>query len=167
MKERRYQVSDRIEIDAPVEQVYAAAVDPALVPVYAPEIVRIERLEKIGDGVELVRSHLKVGWLRFAHLYRYRYRPTSHYSGLQEGAGLFRGYFSLSFSARGEATIVSHSEGILSPVPGLARALGFLYFRVLARGGVGEELKRLKHLAESRFNESRKVINETCEVLSS
>lgn len=148
MKERRYQVSERIEIGAPVEEVYAAATDPALVPLYVPEVVRVERVKSIGGGVELVRSHIKVGWLTFAYLYRYHYRPPTSYSGVQEGGGLFRGYFSLSFRAGGVGTIVSHSEGILSPVPGLARALGFLYFRVMARGGAGEELSKLKKLVE-------------------
>ena len=160
MSERRYQVVERIEVEAPVEKVYEVASDPALVPVYAPEIVRIEQLENIGEGVELVRSHIKVGPFTFAHKYRYRYRPPTSYAGVQEGGGLYRGYFSLSFRASGEAkTVVTHVEGILSHVPGLARALGVLYFRVMARGGARDELEKLKHLVESKSKESREVIN--------
>src|SRR5437588_12549201 len=121
---RRYQISDRIEIRAPVEQVYAAAADPDLVPSYAPEVVRIERVRRISDRVELVRSHIRVSKLTFAYLYRYCYRPPGHYSGVQEGGGLFRGYFSLSFRPQGDGTLVSQVDGILSPMPGLARALG-------------------------------------------
>jgi hypothetical protein len=153
---RRYQVSDRIEIRAPVEQVYATAADPGLVPSYAPEVVMIERVRKISDRVELVRSHVKVGGLTFAYLYRYCYRPPTHYSGVQEGGGLLRGYFSLSFRPRGRGTQVTHAEGFLSPVPGLARALGFLYFRVLARGGVRDELESLMRLVEAPSNGEKK-----------
>ena len=159
MRERRYQVVERVEIEAPVERVYEVASDPSLVPVYAPEIVRIEHLENIGEGVELVRSHIKVGPFTLAHKYRYLYRPPTSYAGVQEGGGLYRGYFSLSFRARGGATVVTHVEGLLSRVPGLARALGVLYFRVMARGGVGEELEKLKRLVESQFKESREVNN--------
>ncbi len=149
MSERRYQVVERVEVAAPVERVYEVASDPSLVPVYAPEIVRIEHLENIGEGVELVRSHIRVGPFTFAHKYRYLYRPPTSYAGVQEGGGLYRGYFSLSFRASGEAqTVVTHVEGVLSHVPGLARALGVLYFRVMARGGLREELEKLKRLVE-------------------
>ena len=149
MKVRRYQVSERIEIGAPVEKVYALAADPRLVPSYAPEVVRIERVRKLSDRAELVRSYVRVGGLTFAYLYRYCYRPPTHYSGVQEGGRLLRGYFGLSFRPRGGGTLVSHAEGILSPVPGLARVVGFLYFRVLARGGVRDELESLKRLVEA------------------
>ena len=155
MRERRYQVVERIEVGAPVEKVYEVASDPSLVPVYAPEIVRIEHLENIGGGVELVRSHIKVGPFTLAHKYRYRYHPPTSYAGVQEGGGLYKGYFSLSFRARDEVTVVTHVEGILSHVPGLARALGVLYFRVMARGGAGEELEKLKRLVESKDASAR------------
>jgi Polyketide cyclase / dehydrase and lipid transport len=159
--ERRYQVVERVEVAAPVEKVYEVASDPSLVPVYAPEIVRIEHLENVGEGVELVRSHIKVGPFTFAHPYRYLYRPPTSYAGVQEGGRLYRGYFSLSFRALGAAkTAVTHVEGIRSRVPGLARVLGVLYFRVLARGGARDELEKLKQLVESRIKESREVINE-------
>ena len=153
---RRYQVSDRIEIRAPVERVYGVAADPEAVPAYAPEVKRIECVRRISYGVDLVRSHVRVSVLTFAYLYRYSYRPPTHYSGVQVGDGLLRGYFSLSFRAHGDCTLVSHSEGILSSVPGLARALGFLYFRVLARGGVREELEGLKRLVEGSVGGDKK-----------
>jgi hypothetical protein len=153
---RRYQVKDRIEIGAPVEQVYAAAADPEVVPSYAPEVLRIERVRTIGERVELVRSHVRVSGLTLPFLYRYCYRPPTHYSGVQEGSRVLRGYFSLSFRPRGRGTLVSHAEGFLSPVPGLARALGFLYFRVLARGGVRDELESLKRLVEASPDADKK-----------
>ena len=156
MRMRRYQVSDRIEIRAPVERVYGVATDPEAVPAYAPEVERIELVRRISDSVDLVRSHVRVSVVTLAYLYRYTYRPPTHYSGVQEGGWLLRGYFSLSFRAHGDCTLVSHSEGILSSVPGLARALGFLYFRVLARGGVREELEGLKRLVEGSVGGDKK-----------
>jgi hypothetical protein len=44
--------------------------------------------------------------------------------------------------------VVSHTEGILSVIPCLAWIVGFIYFRVIARGGVEEELGRLRSLIE-------------------
>lgn len=161
MTMRRYQISDWIEIRAPIEQVYAAAADPDVVPSYAPEVVRIERVRRISERVEVVRSHVRVSKLTLAYLYRYCYNPPTHYSGVQEGGGLFRGYFSLSFRPRGDGTLVSHAEGFLSPVPGLARALGFLYFRVLARGGVRDELESLKRLVERSSDGEKNVEDGT------
>jgi Polyketide cyclase / dehydrase and lipid transport len=150
MNLRRYQVCERVEIDAPVEQVYALASDPEIVPSYALEITRIEVLEKLSEHIVLVRSYLKVVWLTFGFLYRYHYRPPTHYSGVQEGRGLLRGYFTLSFRTCGNGTTVSHTEGILSPVPLLAWIVGLIYFRIMARAGMKEELGRLKNLVERR-----------------
>jgi uncharacterized protein YndB with AHSA1/START domain len=146
----RYQTLERLEIDAPVERVYAVASDPEAVPSYAPEIARIDVLKKLGEGRILVRSHLKVAWMTFGFLYRYHYRAPTHYSGVQEKGALLRGYFTLTFVRRGDRTIVSHTEGLLSPVPLFAWVAGFIYFRVVARGGMGRELDRLKRLVESR-----------------
>lgn len=151
MKLWRYQVRDQIEIGAPVEQVYAVAADPEIVPSYASEIARIEVLERLNDHLALVRSHLRVCKLRFAYLYRYHYRPPTHYSGRQEHGRLLRGYFSFTFQSRDGRTVISHAEGILSPVPGLAGLVGFIYFRLLSRGGLKEELRALKNLVERRM----------------
>jgi len=146
----RYQICERVEIDAPVEQVYTFASDPEVVPRYAPEVVRIEEVKRLGGHTVLVRSHLKVARLTLGFLYRYHYRPPTHYSGVQEGGGLLRGYFTLRFRPCGGGTAVSHTEGILSPVPLVAWVAGFVYFRVVARGGASEELGRLKSLVEGR-----------------
>lgn len=148
----RYQICERLEISAPVEQVYALASNPEVVPSYAPEIARIEVLRRLSEHMVLVRSYLKLARLTFGFLYRYHYRPPTHYSGVQEGGGLLRGYFTLSFSSCGRGTTVSHTEGVLSTVPLLAWAVGFIYFRVMARGGMREELDRLKKLVESRVD---------------
>ena len=148
MKASGYQVRGRIEITAPVERVYAVAADPEIVPAYAEEVVRIELVEKHDDRSALVRTHLRMGGLTFAHLYRYHYRAPTNYSGAQEGGGLLRGYFSFTFQPEGERTIVSHTEGISSPVPYLAGLAGFIYFRLLS-GGVREELSKLKSLVEA------------------
>jgi hypothetical protein len=149
MKAWGYQVRDCVEIDAPIERVYAVAADPEIVPAYAEEVVRIEVVEKLSDHSALVKSHLRMGGLTFAHLYRYHYRAPTNYSGTQEGGKLFRGYFSFTFQSRGGGrTIVSHTEGISSRVPYLAGLAGFIYFRLLSRGGVREELNKLKRLVE-------------------
>ena len=146
----RYQISESQKIAAPIEQVYALASDPEIVPSYAPEIARIEVVRRLSGHMVLVRSYLKVSRLTFSFLYRYHYHPPTHYSGAQEGRGLLRGYFTLRFQPRGSGTAVSHTEGVLSPIPLLAWVFGFIYFRMIARGGMGEELSRLKSLVESR-----------------
>jgi hypothetical protein len=145
----RYQICARLEIDAPVEQVYILASNPEIVPSYAPEIARIEVVRRLSEHMILVRSYLKVARLTFGFLYRYHYRPPMHYSGVQEGGGLLRGYFTLSFRSCGSGTTVSHTEGVLSSLPLLAWIVGFIYFRIMARGGMGEELSRLKKLVEA------------------
>jgi hypothetical protein len=150
----RYQTRERLEIDAPVEHVYGVASDPKSVPSYAPEVARIEVLKRLGEGRVLVRSHLKIARMTFGFLYLYHYRAPTHYSGVQEKGALLRGFFTLTFSPRGDRTIVSHTEGLLSRVPFFAWVAGFIYFRVVARGGMGMELDRLKALVESRTSSS-------------
>jgi hypothetical protein len=146
----RYQICEEVEIQAPVEQVYLLAADPEVVPFYAPEIARIEMVRRLSEHMVLVRSYLKVARRTFGILYRYHYRRPSHYSGVQEHGRLLRGYFTLSFKSCGSGTTVSHTEGILSPIPLLAWIVGFIYFQIMAKGGIGEELGRLKELVESR-----------------
>jgi hypothetical protein len=146
----RYQIGECVEVNAPVQQVYALAANPEIVPSYAPEIVRIEVVRRLGEHMVLVRSYLRVARLIFGFLYRYHYHPPTHDSGVQEPGGLVRGYFSLRFQPSGSGTTVSHTEGVLSPIPLLAWIVGFIYFRIIARGGMREELGRLKNLVESR-----------------
>lgn len=146
----RYQTSEQIEIDAPIDQVYATASSPDLVPSYAPEIARIEVEQRLSEHTVRARSYLKVAGLTLAYLYRYHYRPPTHYSGVQERGRFLRGYFNLTFRQNGNRTLVSHTEGILSAIPCLAWIAGFVYFRIVARGGVEEELVRLRCLIENR-----------------
>ena len=157
----RYNSCERIEINAPVEAVYAIASDPEMVPLYAPEVRRIEVVQREPNGIEqqslLVRSYFTVGGLTFPTLYRYMYRAPRYYGGIQVRGRLARGYFRFSFSTDGDRTIVSHSEGILSNVPGLARMAGWIYFRLLSRDGIEQELRRLKALVEGRTNMSGAV----------
>lgn len=40
MKVWRYQVQGQVEVDAPVDQVYAMAADPEIVPSYVPEVCK-------------------------------------------------------------------------------------------------------------------------------
>jgi hypothetical protein len=144
----RYQISESLRIDAPVEQVYALASNPEMVPSYAPEIARIEVVRRLSEHLVLVKSYLKVAGITRAFLYQFHYRPPTHYSGVQEGRGLLRGYFTLSFTSNGSGTSVSHTEGILSPVPLVAWMVGFFYFHIMSRGGMREELESLKGLVE-------------------
>lgn len=146
----RYQTYDQLEIDAPIDQVYATASSPDMVPSYAPEIAHIEVEERLSEHSVLARSYLKVAGLTIAYLYRYHYRPPTHYSGVQEHGRFWRGYFNLTFRRNGNRTVVSHTEGVLSAIPCLAWIAGFVYFRILARGGVEKELGRLRGLIESR-----------------
>lgn len=149
MRMRRYQGRDELEIDAPIQHVYRVAADAESVPSYAPEITRIELVDRLGERNALVRSHLRVAGLTFTQLYKYHYGPPTHYRGVQEKGTLLRGYFNLTFQARDGRTLVSHSEGILSAVPFPASLAGFIYFRVPARGGLEHELGRLKVLTEN------------------
>jgi len=146
----RYQICESTEIDAPVDEVYAFASDPDTVPSYAPEIARIEILKRMSEHLVLVRSYLKVAGLTWGFLYRYHYRPPTSYSGVQEGGALLRGYFTLNFKSCGSGTTVAHTEGVLSPIPFLAWISGFIYFQMVARGDMEQELGRLKNLVESR-----------------
>lgn len=144
----RYQICERQEIDAPVEVVYAIASDPEMVPSYAPEVTRIEVVRRLREHMVLVRSYLKIAGLTLSQLYRYHYRAPSHYSGVQADRFLLRGYFTFSFRQCGNVTSVCHTEGILSSIPLLAWIVGFIYFRILTRGDMGEELGRLKNMVE-------------------
>lgn len=94
----RYQTSQQIEIDAPIDQVYATASRPDLVPSYAPEIARIEVEKRLSEHTVLARSYLRVAGLTLAYLYRYHYRPPTHYSGVQERGRFLRGYFNLTLA---------------------------------------------------------------------
>lgn len=145
----RYQTYEQMEIDAPIGRVYAVASNPKAVPSYAPEIARIDIVKRLSEHIVLVRSYLKVAGLTLAYLYRYHYRPPTYYSGVQEHGKILRGYFNPSFRAQGNRTIVSHTEGVLSSIPCLAWIVGFIYFRVIARGGIVEELGSLKRLIEN------------------
>jgi hypothetical protein len=151
MKIRSYQVTEEIEVCAPVEEAYAIASDPEIVPSYAQEIARIELIQRLDEHRALVRVSLRVFKLTLTYLYRYHYRSPTHYGGTQERGRLLRGYFSFTFKSRGDRTVISHSEGLLSPVPWLAGVVGFVYFRVLSHQGLREELRNLKALIEGRI----------------
>jgi hypothetical protein len=144
----RYQICDSVNIDAGIERVYALASDPEMVPSYAAEISRIEVVKRMSDNRILVKSYLKIAGLTRAFLYQYHYRSPTHYSGIQQDGWLLRGYFNLSFRTCATGTTVSHTEGILSPVPLVAWLFGFVYFQLMTRGGIEEELSRLKRLVE-------------------
>lgn len=145
----RYESCEQLEIDAPIERVYAVASNPELVPSYAPEVARIEVVKRLSEHRALVRSYLRVAGFTLSYLYRYHYRAPTHYSGVQASGKILRGYFTLSFSQAGHRTTVSHTEGFVSSLPCFASIIGFIYFRILARGGVVEELGRLKKLVEN------------------
>lgn len=151
----RYQTREQIEIDAPIERVYAVAADPELVSSYAPEIDRIEVVKSLTEHSVMVRSYLKVAGLTVAFRYRNHYHAPTRYSGVQERGKFLRGYFNFFLKAQGSRTTVFHTEGILSAIPCLAWIAGFIYFRVLARRGMVEELGRLKELVEARRDEPR------------
>jgi hypothetical protein len=148
----RYQTGEQVEIDAPIDRVYAVASDPEVVPSYAPEIARIEVVERLSEHTVIVRSYLKVANLTLAYLYRYHYRAPTHYSGVQEHGKILRGFFTLAFTKRGDRTAVVHTEGFFSAIPCFAWIIGFIYFQIVARGGVAEELGKLKELIESGRN---------------
>ena len=150
MRHWHYQVHDKVQINARIDRVYATASNPEIVPTFAPEIKHIELVEKLADGEALVRSHLKVAGLPFVYLYRYRYLPPTYYGGIQQRGLFVRGYFSFSFERRGEETVVTHTERIMSRIPGLATLVGIFYSHVLSRGQIRKELLRLRNLVENQ-----------------
>lgn len=145
----RYQTKSTAEIAAPVEQVYALASNPEMVPRYAPEIDKIEVVTKLSDQKVLVKSYLKIAGMTRAFLYVYHYRPPTHYSGVQQQGGLMRGYFTLTFRSSASGTTVSHTEGISSPLPFVAWFVGFVYYHLISRDGMRDELERLRCLVEA------------------
>src|SRR5687767_9489511 len=150
MPKRSYEQRATITIAAPVERVYAIASDPLIVPEYAHEIRRIEILSDDGRGGREVRSHIRVLGLTVPFRYRYWYRPPVHYGGVQTRGALVQGYFTLRFRAVDENTTeVDHVEGIASRIPLLAAIVGWTWFTLLSRDGVGAELAKLKELVES------------------
>jgi hypothetical protein len=142
-------------IDAPIERVYAVASDPQMVPKYAGEIVRITHragFARSGRGAtRFVQSHIRVCGFTIPFDYRYRFVPPTHYSGVQIGRALVRGFFWMRFKSidDGAATEVQHVEGITSRIPLLARFAGWIWFRLLAPDGPGDELRGLQQLIES------------------
>lgn len=154
---RRYQVRARALIPAPVERVFDVASDPALIPLYADEIDRIDLLRRRGDGQAIVRSWLRLFGMKIAYRYRYRYRRPRSYSGVQAGRALVRGYFIFSFRPQGQSTVVQHVEGLESAVPGLALLAGTIYFRLLGRGDLRPEVERLAQLVNERFRKASSV----------
>lgn len=149
MYDRRYQISDSILINAPIEQVFAIASDPGIVPFYAHEIDRIEIIDRVSEHRAHVKSYLRLAGMTWGVLYQFHYRRPTHYSGVQEGSNFLRGFFTLTFESCNGGTVVSHTEGILSRIPLLAGIAGFVYFRVLASGAIRSELGSLKQLVES------------------
>jgi uncharacterized protein YndB with AHSA1/START domain len=145
----RYQTRRSVEIAASVEQVYAFASNPEMVPRYACEIDKIEVVTRLSDQKVLVKSYLKIAGMTRAFLYVYHYRPPTHYSGVQQQGGLMRGYFTLTFRSSGSGTTVSHTEGILSPLPFVAWFVGFIYYHLMSRDGMRDELERLRILVEN------------------
>ena len=148
----KFQVRGEVEIDAPLEYVYAFASDPAVVPRYAEEIERIELVERLSSRVSLVTSHLKILGFEVAFPYRFNYRRPEHYSGVQRGRSVLRGFFAFAFTAEGNKTKVIHSEGLFSTVPLLAPLAGFIHYRLVHRRGIERELRSLKELVESSLS---------------
>jgi Polyketide cyclase / dehydrase and lipid transport len=144
----RYQVTGHIGIAAPIEHTYAIASDPNRVPSYESGIVRIEVVRRVDQYTTIGKSVLRIMGRPVCFVYRYHFRPPCHYSGVQEGRALLRGYFTMAFRPSSDGTTVSHTEGLVSSVPFLAWAAGCVYFRLLSRGGITLELERLKALVE-------------------
>ena len=145
----RYQTRMSVEIAAPVERVYALASNPQVVPLYAPEIDKIEVISRLSNQKVLVKSYLKIAGITRPYFYVYHYRPPAHYSGVQQQGALMRGYFTLTFKTSARGTSVSHTEGILSPLPFVAWFIGFIYFHLISRDGMRDELDRLRTLVEA------------------
>jgi hypothetical protein len=146
---KRYMVSAQVIVDASPDRAYAVASDPDLIPQYENGISRIEVIEQVGPLERVVRSTLRIFGTERQFIYRYRYSPGRHYSGVQQEGAMVRGFFSFAFSATGAGTCIVHREGVFSRVPFAAATVGFLYFTLLGRNGISSELARLKHLIET------------------
>jgi hypothetical protein len=148
MRASRYSVAAEITVAASPERAYAVASAVDLVPIYENGISRIQVIEQISASERLVRSTLRILWFEAPFTYRYHYSPGHHYSGVQERGSVVRGFFSFSFRPVPGGTRIVHREGVFSRTPLVATILGWLYFQVLGRRGLGAELTKLKALIE-------------------
>ena len=99
----RYQTSQQLEIDAPIEQVYATLL-PVLTSFHRMrlEIARIEVEKRLSEQTVPARSYLKVAGPTLAYLYRLTGRPT-HYKGVGTRGRFLRGYFQPYFQTERES----------------------------------------------------------------
>lgn len=135
-------------IDAPVASVYRCAAEPGNVPRYAEEIDRIEIIDRLDATRATARSTLRLGPCRWTSTYHYRYHAPRTYAGAGV-RGRARGFFAMTFEPARGGTRVVHTEGVTSRLPGLAPAVGCLYFGLLGKSHLHDELGRLKQLAET------------------
>ena len=149
MKVNRYSVSREIVVAGSPERAYAIASAVDLIPVYEDGISQIEVIKEISSAERLVRSTLRFLGFDIAFIYRYRYSPSHHYSGVQESGSVVRGFFTFSFGSVPGGTRIVHREGVFSRIPLAATVVGWIYFRIFARDGLETELEKLKALIEA------------------
>lgn len=145
----RYHVQRAHAVRAPVEAVYRIASDPHRAPEFAREISRIEPVRDLAPGDALMRCHMRAVGVPYSLLFHYHRHGPHVYGGRQQGRPLLGGFFSFRFRPTKEGTLVTHTEGLTSRLPGLAWLAGVVYYGVLARGKIERELARLARLAET------------------
>jgi len=147
----RYHRRREQTVCAPVESVYRIAADPRRAPEFAREISRLEPVRDLAGGDAVMRCHMRAVGVPYTLMLRYRHRRPPSYGGRQQGRPLLGGFFTFRFRATESGTLVTHTEGLTSRIPGLAWLAGVVYYGLLARGKIERELSRLARLAESEL----------------
>jgi hypothetical protein len=145
----RFHLTRTRAVRAPVEAVYRIASDPRRAPEFAREISRIEPVRELTPGDAVMRCHMRAVGVPYTLLLRYHRRRPHAYGGRQQGKPWLGGFFSFRFRSTPDGTLITHTEGLTSPLPGLAWLAGVVYYGLLARGKIERELTRLARLAES------------------
>jgi hypothetical protein len=145
----RYHRRGERAIHAPVEAVYRIVADPVRAPEFAREISCLEPVRELGPDLTLMRCHMRAVGIPCTLLLRYRRRVPHAYGGRQQGRPLLGGFFSFRLRPSRNGTLVTHTEGLTSRLPGLAWLAGVVYYGLLARGKIERELARLSRLAET------------------
>jgi hypothetical protein len=145
----RYHRRRERTVRAPVEAVFRIVADPVRAPEFAREITCIEPVRELGPDLTLMRCHLRAVGFPYTLLLRYRRRGPHAYGGRQEGRPLLGGFFTFRLRPTRRGTVVTHTEGLTSRLPGLAWLAGVTYYGLLARRKMERELERLSRIAES------------------
>lgn len=146
--------SAAVEIEAPIEQVYAIVADGEGAPRWQPEIKVAECLERDADGGQLVvRTETETPAKTLTATMRYSYEPTSRISWVQEEGDMKSVVGSWEFEDLGGRTRATYTLDV-EPAGMMAMALRGPLIDIVREKLVDGMPPRLKAFAESGPAES-------------